>query len=212
MAAQRKRVLGVLAGADVSLEQLGAWARSADVVIAADSGADRLLAAGVVPSRTIGDLDSLKAEALANVILDPDQETTDCDKLLALAIRLEYDEITLIGVEGDRLDHMISTLFSAWKAPLRVRLALRTGQAWLIRGNLRVATEEDDVVSLMPLQACANVSLRGVAWPLRNVPMSPIQHHDGSGMVDGKAVEVDMAYGAAALFLLAPRLVEPSWP
>jgi thiamine pyrophosphokinase len=191
--------------------RLGAWASKADLLLAADGGADRLLAAGVTPHHTIGDLDSLQAVGLPRLEMDPDQETSDCDKLLALAHRLGVEEITLACIEGDRLDHVLGTMSSALKSPVRVRLALRSGLAWVLRGDIRVRTKPGATVSLMPLMACANVSLRGVEWPLRNVPMSPFHQVSLSNRALGDVVEVDMGSGAAVLFVLGPDFETPSW-
>lgn len=76
--------MGILGGRDVPLELLAAWAATADLRIAADSGADLLLAAGHQPDVILGDMDSLSGHALAlsiPILADMDQETTDADKL-----------------------------------------------------------------------------------------------------------------------------------
>jgi len=209
-----QKVLGVLAGGDMPTDQLAAWARSADLVLAADGGADRLLEAGIKPRTTIGDLDSLSSvAAVPLVIRDPDQETSDCDKLLSLAERLGHESITLCCVEGDRLEHVIGTLRSAARSVIRVRLALRRGVAWVLVGSDEVVVEleEGERVSLMPLEACAKADILGVRWPLVGVELSIDGRTSLSNEAVGGAVTARIGSGAAALIVTSPRFESPAW-
>jgi thiamine pyrophosphokinase len=209
---ERKRVLGVLAGADLPLDRLGEWARSADVVLAADGGADHLLAAGITPDRTIGDLDSLRAQGLPNVEKDTDTEASDCDKLLRLAHEMGFEEITLAGIEGDRLDHVLGTLASAIKSSLHVRLALRTGLGWVVKGDLEIPAVPGQLVSLMPLVVCHPASILGVEWPLIDVTLTPFGQISLSNRAAANQIQVRLGSGAAVLFSLHPRWESPIWP
>src|SRR5512142_918080 len=98
---------------------LRAWADSAEVVLAADAGADRLLEAGTRPTVIVGDLDSLSERGKrlgVEIIHVPSQDSTDCDKLLQLALTMGHGAITLASVEGDSLDHLLATVFSALRS------------------------------------------------------------------------------------------------
>lgn len=214
MSEKGRRVLGVLAGADFPLEKLAEWARTADVVLAADGAADRLLAAGVEPTTTIGDLDSLASVLpLKRVIQDPDQETSDCDKLLNFAYRIGHREITLAGIEGDRLDHVLSTFSSAAKSELSVRLVLRDGLAYVLRGPGVYSFESivGERVSLMPLERCERLSLSGVAWPLDGAVLSALGQVSISNVASTDEVKVRMMNGAAVLFLSGRDRQTPTW-
>lgn len=211
-----KKVLGVLAGEDMPRELLLAWARSADVVLAADAGADRLIEAGVRPDHVVGDLDSIQRRAelgSARIHSRPDQSTTDCDKLLALAAELGFSALTLGAVEGDRMDHALSTWLSAARSSLEVRIALRQGLGWPLRGgrSRSVAVEPGRIVSLIPLAPCEGVVLRGVEWPLEGDKLS----WDGLVSISNRAVDssvsVSLEAGLAALIVeVEPRSL-PVW-
>ena len=201
----------MLAGEDLPLDRLRVWAESADVVLAADGGADRLLAAGITPYRTIGDLDSLRAEGLIGVQRDSDTETSDCDKLLRMASEMGFQAITLAGVEGDRLDHVLGTLASAIKSPLKVRLAMRRGLGWVLKGECEIETEKGQLVSLMPLTECKPASILGVEWPLVDVTLTPFGQISLSNRAAGDRVQVRLGSGAAALISLHPRWEQPTW-
>jgi thiamine pyrophosphokinase len=203
---ESERVFGALGGADMPVEQLREWALSASVVLAADGGADRLLEAGCEPRIVVGDLDSITPEArqnLADVRLDQDQDTTDCDKLLALAEALGHESITLGGVEGDLLDHVLGSLQSAIRSPLQVRLALRRGLGWVLKGSgqLSLQTRSGRRVSLVPLLPCGGVTASGVVWPLERAVLEPGGMTSVSNRSAADTVEVTLEAGALFVFL-----------
>lgn len=210
------KVLGVLAGRDMPSSLLKEWAQGADVVLAADSGADLLAEAGIVPHALIGDLDSVSPEqkgGTAKLVEDLDQETTDCDKLLTYAESQGFEEITLAAVEGDRLDHVIATVQSAAKAAIRVRLGLRRGVGWVIRGGERlfVPAREGRLVSLLPIESCRGVTLSGVQWPLENADLSPGGRSSVSNRATSSRVAVGIAEGSALLVVELPPEEVPLW-
>jgi thiamine pyrophosphokinase len=211
----KPRVLGVLAGKDLPADRLIAWVYSADIILAADGAADTLDSCQILPDTTIGDLDSIsistKARQVELIHID-DQDTSDCDKLLILAVERGYADITLIGVEGDQLDHVLGNLYSAARSPLSVRLVLRRGIAHLLRGPVVMSLDLPDAtrLSLLPLSPCSGVTLEGVAWPLAQANLSPIGLVSLSNRSTGR-VDLELAVGTAILLLSHPDLEVPAW-
>lgn len=208
-------MLGVLAGGDMRPELLRRWADSADVLLAADAGADRLMDAGAKPSLILGDLDSLSERARASgveVLPIDDQDSTDCDKLLRVCADRGYEEVTLASVEGDSLDHLIATVYSAVRASVRVRLALRTGIGVVLHpGSFSLDTKPGRRVSVLPIVPCTGVCLEGVRWPLCGSSMSP----DGLVSVSNEAVcetvRLSLESGSALLVAEYPQEEMPRW-
>jgi thiamine pyrophosphokinase len=114
------------------LHQAAGWA---DVIIAADGGANMLLAHEIVPDLITGDMDSYSRDALQRylrhqehkegfdvsktpeLIPDADQESNDLEKALLLAERRQNQqdkkgtaEILICGATGYRLDHSLKNL------------------------------------------------------------------------------------------------------
>jgi thiamine pyrophosphokinase len=210
------RVLGVLSGTDMSLEQIGDWASSADVVLAADGGANSLQAVGRAPDVAVGDFDSISSSARTlarEVLFNPDQDCSDCDKLFALADARGYGRVTLCNIEGDAPDHVLATLQSCAKAHADVRLALRRGVAFILKGpcSFEQPMPAGARISLIPLGICENVWLRGTYWQLDGATLSPVGASSLSNRADSGTVSVQMASGCAVLFMLAPELETPHW-
>jgi thiamine pyrophosphokinase len=206
----------MLAGDDMPGELVLAWANSADLIIAADAGADRLHEAGSAPHMIVGDFDSIvDHERFPGATLHhgPDQNSTDCDKLLALAADLGHSQITLGGVEGDRMDHALATWLSVARAEIDVRLALRQGLGWIVKvGRERtIQTIPGSIVSMLPLSPCEGVVITGVEWPLEGHKIA----WDGLVSISNRSVEAEVRasveHGVAALIVEYPRDAMPLW-
>lgn len=211
----QKRVLGVLAGTDISAETIAVWAKSADVVVAADGAANRMLASGIAPDIVIGDLDSLEPEirrSSLDIREDQDQETTDCDKLLLFVNRTYPEaEFSLIGLEGDRFDHVLGSTHSAARLNPGVRVVLRDGFGFFVTENrpFQVRCNLGQLVSLIPLLPCEGVLMTGVQWtPKEN--LSPLGATSISNVASDTTVTARLESGLA-MFIQQVDTSQPSW-
>lgn len=200
------RVLIVLAGEDAPLALIREWADRHDTIVAADSGADRCLEAGVVPTVVVGDFDSLRrAKELPEAILhrSDDQDTTDFEKALHWVSTNAPDaKVTVIGFEGDRIDHVLYSLHVAALHPLRPILAQRNGILVSIHGGEthEFAVAAGTVLSLVAVLPSIGVHLSGVKWPLHDAELTPGGLESISNLASESSVKVAMMTGAAWLF------------
>lgn len=210
------RVLGVLSGADMDSSLLWRWAKSADVVYAADGGANRLMLRNDCPVIIVGDMDSVSErtlEAATRKVHLPDQDTTDCDKLLQLAAADRHRSITLTSVEGDLPDHVLATLHSAARSKLDVRFAFRRGIGYIVKPSTArlISTKPGGRVSLLPLTACRGTTLLGVHWPLDSVRLEINGLTSISNRAEGNEVAASVEGGAAMLFVEFADSEMPCW-
>lgn len=204
------RVLGVLGGRDFPDELLGPWLAEADLIVAADSGADRCLALGF-PSIVVGDLDSFRGPRDGlEIVADPDQHSTDCDKLLRYVESQGHRAVAIACLEGDRLDHVLASLNSLSRAPtLEVVVAWRRGLAYRLGpGDLIKSVPPAGArVSVLPWPK-AVVTLSGVRWPLADSTLELGSEISISNQATG-VVEASVASGTAWLFVEQDPL--PTW-
>ena len=194
-----RKVLGVLAGSDLAPGALEAWLAWADRVVAADGGADLCRAAGREPDVIVGDLDSIADPS--GLTPDPDQDTSDADKLLALLKREGHRSATLIGVEGDRLDHVLATLYSCARAECFFwPLVLRRGSVQVLGPECILGRGVRGRVSLMPIVR-SRVTVTGLRWPLEDATLDPLGLVSLSNEIDGPRLSVTVSEGVVALFL-----------
>ncbi len=210
------RVLGALAGEDMPADLMAAWAASADVVLAADRAADLLIRAGFEPHHVVGDMDSVSPSTLASPIIVheiPDQNRSDADKLLAVAETLGHREITIAGIEGDLLDHVLASLASAARSEMEIRFALRRGIMHLIRpgSTYTAATSPGRRISLLPIIPSTGVHLAGVEWPIADAEMAMNRVVSISNRAVREAVSVYISEGLMLLFVEHTREEMPTW-
>ena len=167
-----------------------------DVVIAADSGLHAVLAAGWIPDRLIGDLDSvdpaaveIAAEGGAVVDRHPvGKDETDLELALAAAVDAGATEIQVVVRADGRLDHQLANLFALakpdWSAA-EVRADVGDHVVWVVRGERRLEVSIGQHLALLPIGGPARVPTRGVAFSLADEVLSPF---DGRGIAN-EAIE-----------------------
>lgn len=177
----------------------------APVAVAADSGAARLLAAGVMPQAVIGDLDSLPEAARAAVPAGRlhrlgDQATTDFDKALR-SIAAPF--VLALGFAGARIDHGLAVMNT---------LVRHAGRACLVLGpqdlvfaappRLSLRLRPGDVLSLFPLAPVRGRS-RGLDWPIDGLEFAPDGFIGTSNRVG--AAQVELEFDAPGMLVTLPR-------
>ena len=202
----------MLDGRDFPADLLRAWGMSAELVVAADGAADRLLEVGVRPTIIVGDMDGMRGKPGDISRLRADYaESTDCDKLLRWVRQEGHHDLTLVSIEGDLLDHMLATLSSCVAYGRNLRIALRRGIGWVFSGALQINVTPGARVPPLPLHPCKGARLNGVQWPLENADLDVGGRVSISNAATDGFVQVSAAKGTA--FLFAEYSVEemPFW-
>ena len=154
---------------------------SADLIIAADGGADNAAALGLTVDLVIGDLDSVSSAAVARakkVERHPeDKDETDLELALSAAVAAGTGSVTVVGTLGGRVDHALANLLVAagdrW-ANLRIDLRIDGARAWVVRDHVEVVAQVGDVVSLLAVGGRATgVTTTGLDWPLADAEVKP---------------------------------------
>jgi thiamine pyrophosphokinase len=152
---------------------------SADLVIAADSGAATALRYGCVPAIVVGDFDSLdelllqelseRGSQARRVAVEKDE--TDTELAVQAAVEQGATSITLLGaIGGTRFDHtMANILLLAGFESVPIRIVDGPSTCWLVHGpgSSAIDGQVGDLVSLLPLTSDASgVRTRGLYYPL----------------------------------------------
>jgi thiamine pyrophosphokinase len=205
----QKSVL-IVAGGDVPEDaRLKSLAARYESIIAADSGLESLEEIGLVPDYVTGDFDSVAEAALESIdsvvlLHDENQENTDLEKAILLALRQGAGRIGLVGASGSRLDHTINAVslmihyrehaeFIFHDAGGEARLALPPAVSITGRIGQRV--------SLVPAPAAHDLSGEGFLYPIRELDLV-LGGRDAisNELVDSPAV-IRFASGAFLVYL-----------
>jgi thiamine pyrophosphokinase len=195
----------LLGGAPAARRDLRLALRLAPCLVAADGGADRALAAGVMPRAVIGDFDSISPAARAAVPADRlhpvgEQETTDFDKALR-SIAAPF--VLALGFAGARIDHGLAVFNGLVRHPDRRCLVLGPQDVvFLCPPEITLRLRPGDRLSLFPMGPVVGVS-RGLRWPVEGVRFAPDGMIGTSNMVS--APEVRLSFDAARMLVILPR-------
>lgn len=181
---------------------------AAELLIAADAGAQALRDIGLLPHVVVGDMDSVRPDTLAAlrdagvevVVLRPDKDETDLEIALRLAVERGAGAITVYGaLGGPRLDHLLASVFLLTAPYLRghdVRLVDGRHEMFLANRDAVVAGSPGDLVTLLPLTSVVlDVWTEGLRYRLRGEPLMQGAARGVSNVLEGATARVRHAVG-----------------
>ena len=180
---------------------------SADLIIAADSGAETALQYGHVPVVVVGDFDSLsidtaELEAKGSTLVRAAVEKDETDTELAIQVALEHGatDITLLGaIGGARFDHtMANILLLAGIETVPMRIVDGPMMCWLLRGpgSSTITGQNGDLLSLFPLTGEATgVRTRNLYYPLNGETLRFGKPRGVSNVLTSEHAEVSLEEG-----------------
>lgn len=183
-------------------------ARSAELLLAADGGANHLAVVGLRPAAVVGDLDSIRPSVRAwlgeqTMLHRPDQDHTDLDKAMQVAV-LERGatRVTVLAATAGRLDHAFENLALAarFQRHAAIEIVAEDGSFLPVTEELRCAATPGQLVSLLPLGP-VQVWTTGLQWELRGETLDPVVRISISNRAASPEVSIRVADGALVVFL-----------
>ena len=176
----------------------------APYLVAADGGANRLLALNGAPRAVIGDLDSINAQARAafagQLVHVPAQDDTDFDKCLAA---IDAPFVIGLGFVGARMDHGLAVLAGLLRRPdLPVFLLGARDVIFLAPPRLTLDLPRGARVSLFPFGAVTGRSI-GLDWPVDGINFAPDAAIGTSNRASGG--QVTLEFSARKMLVILPR-------
>jgi thiamine pyrophosphokinase len=175
----------VVAGGDAAPED-AAHLQGAEIVIAADSGAQWLERCGVAPDLLIGDMDSIDPALLARLEArgveverhPAGKEASDAELAVARAAAAGADQVVILGgLGGDRLDHELANLLlladRRWDGiDLRIVRGGTTVRAVHGGAAIDLSGADGDLVTLLPVHDdVEGVRTVGLRFSLEGEPL-----------------------------------------
>jgi thiamine pyrophosphokinase len=193
-------------------KEVDAAIATADLIIAADSGATTALRYGCAPSFIIGDLDSLDIDQLQQVVFEADNKgsqiiqspieknETDTELAVQFAIGRGATSITLLGALGGvRFDHTIANiLLLAGFETVPIRIVDGPSIGWILRGpgSTTISGQKGDLLSLLPLSGDAiGIHTVGLYYPLDSETLYFGKPRGVSNVLTSESAEVSLQSG-----------------
>ena len=146
-------------------------------IFGVDGGTEYLYKLLLQPTQIIGDFDSINENTKKRAIrdgadinsFDPDKDRTDLEIALDVASKNKGKDITIIGGEGNDIDHLFGNLLTIssfhsteeimWVTKLET-IIFSTKQFFKIKKN--------STFSILPLSRIENLSIKGAKWDIDN--------------------------------------------
>lgn len=195
----------LVGGAPTGRRDLALALRIAPCLVAADGGADRALAAGLMPRAVIGDFDSISPAARAAIPgnrLHPiaEQETTDFDKALR-SVAAPF--VLALGFAGARIDHGLAVFNALVRHPDRRCLVLGAQDVvFLCPPEITLRLRPGDRLSLFPMGPVTGRS-SGLRWPVEGLRFAPDGRIGTSNSVSDPVVR--LSFDAGPMLVILPR-------
>jgi thiamine pyrophosphokinase len=213
--AEARHVVVLAGGDDLPAARLAAAeriARTADLVIAADSGFRHAAALGLEVDVLVGDLDSIAADDLRHAEqgrtrIEPhptDKDLTDLALAMDVALRAADEDtrptrVSVIGGDGGRSDHLLGNallLGAPRYAPLRISAIWGAATLHVVRDARTLHREDGELVSLLALHGPAQgVTTEGLAFPLTDEDLAPGSSRGLSNRLQAPTASVSVTGG-----------------
>ncbi len=152
--------------------------------VCADSGYAYAKQLGLRADAVLGDFDSYDREMVQeeNVTVFPvRKDYTDSEIALMHALELGYNDITLLGALGGRLDHALGNIHLLAYAQRRgAHATIIDGdtQVWYATEGRSIAGKPGDILSVIPLTAEGTYTTAGLEYPLmrEKLPLTGISN------------------------------------
>lgn len=139
-----------------------------DFIICADGGYNHASAMGIKPNVLLGDFDSAEDyEKVADRIEYPKRKDfTDGELAVMYAVEHGYNDVVLIAMTGDRLDHTIADILLLTKCKNGV-LIDDNNEIYLLRDEIEISGRKGQTVSIIPINGnVQGISTTGLEYPL----------------------------------------------
>ena len=166
----------------------------ADLLLAADGGANHLAGLGLRPQVIVGDMDSIAAnlwpgdEQIVRISHSTDKDRSDAELAVEYAVQQGCQQVTLVAALGGRLDHALANVALVAEHPGHVTIA--DGHATLVAvdrsSKCVLHGPRGTVVSLIPYGPSATgVRTAGLKYSLRDQSLANTTHGLSNELVEG---------------------------
>ncbi len=190
-----------------------------ELIVGADHGCDLLRALGIIPNVVVGDFDSISTETMRwllshSVDCKPyptNKGKTDGELALKTALVSGARDITITAAWGGRLDHALGNLFLlrlARRQGVACRLVEAQWEVVLIDSDFKLSGSPGETVSLIPLDRCEGVTLRGFAYDAEALTLEPGDTRGLSNLLINGQGEIMIETGQVLMIRSRPERME----
>lgn len=183
-----------------------------DNVIAADSGYDNCILAGIVPSVIIGDFDSIQNapdENIKRITYPSHKDETDFELCLRYCSENGYKNVDVFCALGGRPDHTMAAVFAGANAKKSFdALCIKDGNTDIFFVDKQLSLSAvDGYVSVFAIgENAEGVTLKGFEYPLKSVTLSCCVPLGTSNKTIADKAEISLKHGTLAVVIVRNQI------
>lgn len=210
-----KKALIIANGQAVDKERVSEELKDVSLIISVDGGARHLETLGVTPDILLGDFDSISDIEMiqskypkARVIgFDARKDQTDSELALEIALESECDDIVMIGVTGERLDHTFGNVFMMSRGVKR-GVAVRLVDNYNVINYLEapylsqmtLQGKKGDLVSIIPLKEnVTGIETQGLEYIVKEGLILFGSSYGLSNVMESDCAQISLKTGAVLI-------------
>ena len=207
MAVEVKRCVIISGAPENNVDYYKDYINDDTYVICADSGYIKCESLKIIPDIIIGDFDSSSCpNDKENVIkLEVRKNDTDTFYCVKYALQNGYNDITILGGIGSRIDHTYANVMSLVycdEHKAKARLVNNSNLITIISGNNRIENNGFKYFSLYSLfEKCENVTISNASYNISGVDIYPNEQFAQSNEFLSGPAEIYIEKGKMILFL-----------
>ena len=176
-----------------------------DCIICADGGYNHAKKMELTPQVVIGDMDSITDFCGdVEVIKYPcDKDFTDGELCVKYAKEHGVDELILIGMTSERLDHTLSNIMML-SAFCNAKIVDEANEIYFLRNRLTVENKKGKTLSIIPINGdMEGITTEGLLYPLNNETLYFGECRGNSNVIteDKCEIRVQKGMGLAVLVI-----------
>jgi len=182
-----------------------------DFIICADGGLNYLDSLNVKPNLIVGDFDSANINLLEkykNVEIKKypaEKNFTDTEIAIEEAIACGFNEITIFGATGTRLDHTMANILLIEryiKNGISIRIVDNNNYISILNKDITINKKEGYFLSIIPISEYIDgITLKGMKYPLLDVKVNRGSTLCVSNEIIAESAEINIKNGMGILFL-----------
>lgn len=182
--------------------------QTCDLIICADGGANQAIKRGIMPDFIVGDFDSINSKTIGHFadtsfIHLPDQNATDFEKTLQIALEKGVDSATVLGISGARFDHQLCNLnvMEKYNPKIELNFVDDWGTGFFITSRLEFEGEIGQQISLHAMRRVEGIVTSGLKYPLQNEALEWAVRDGQSNEIVANPVGISLTSGCLFVFI-----------
>lgn len=176
-------------------------------LLVADGAANNILALGLDPTKVIGDMDSLLHNnhhriPQEKLLIVPDQETNDFEKILQYCIHNNYNDLLIFGFHGGELEHTLNNWSVLKKYCKQLNLCIFDNNRYgiPISEPVELFVNVGEIISLIP-QPMVRLRTHNLEWELNNEVLELGKREGARNVSVGEHLILEVLEGELLLFI-----------